>query len=165
MSSLAIIAGSQTVLVPTATVAYQRWPGPKLTWRETYGKTQLVGQDGGRTCAEVAIVEALRAAGWDAWWIDSFGQAPTSWRSSIAVVDGLPAPVRDRFATVEAGAGSPKPTRWDIVAWKGPDIVILESKGSGDTIRPGQAAWLARALETGAFVAADFGVVSYVARP
>jgi hypothetical protein len=165
MSATPVTTDAGLVLVATATVAYQRWPGPKLTWQETYGKTPLVGADGLRTCAEVAIVDALRADGYDAWWIDTFGQAPAFWRGSIIAVDLLPPHVRERFEAVERHIGDVKRSgRWDIVAWRADKVVVLESKGAGDAIRPGQARWLAASILTGAFSADAFGIVNYSVR-
>jgi hypothetical protein len=165
MSATPVTTDAGLVLVATATVAYQRWPGPKLTWQETYGKTPLVGADGLRTCAEVAIVDALRADGYDAWWIDTFGQAPAFWRGSIIAVDLLPPHVRERFEAVDCHIGDVKRSgRWDIVAWRADKVVVLESKGAGDAIRPGQARWLAASILTGAFSADAFGIVNYSVR-
>jgi hypothetical protein len=73
-ASVVVVGHARSIVA--ARVEFQRWPGPKLTWQETYGKTPILATDGGRTCAEVEIVARLRRADRGAWWIDTFGQAP-----------------------------------------------------------------------------------------
>lgn len=161
-----VLIGHVSSSIAAARVEFRRWSGPKLTWQESYGKTPILDADGGRTCAEVEIVARLRQAGWDAWWIDTFGQAPAAWRDSIIKVGDLPPGIRERFLDVDrkvesghaAGSG-----RWDIVAARADEVLILESKGAGDQLRPKQLAWLGSALETG-WSEASFGIVNYVVR-
>jgi hypothetical protein len=164
ISNTAVRTAAGIVPVVTARLEFARWPGPKLTWQETYGKTPIVGPDGGRTCAEVAIVSSLRATGWNAFWIDTFGQAPAVWRPFIATPANLADPVRSIFETVEYSLGNVKGGRWDIVAWKGAEVAFIESKGSGDSIRSSQVAWLERAVGSGALRPDQFGIANYVVK-
>ena len=155
------------IAIATARVEFARALGPKLTWQETYGKTPIVGLAGPQSCAEVELVVALRNAGWSAWWIDTFGQAPARWQEFITVPASLPEPVRSAFLAIDeavARNGSAKGGRWDIVATNQAETLYLESKGAGDSIRPSQVAWLGAALTLGV-PATAFGIANYVVRP
>jgi hypothetical protein len=156
-----------SVSIPVASVEFRRWPGPKLTWQENYGKPQIVASVGKWTCPEVEVVARLRKAGWNAGWIDTYGQAPTAWRPSIIMPAELPPKLRDHFMAVDRAVEQLRTTgggRWDIFAWRKADLLILELKGSGDQIRPKQVAWLSAALNAG-WRPNAFGLVKYKVRP
>jgi hypothetical protein len=148
-------AGSD-LLTWHAEVRFKRWsqsPGaPALSWSDTYGKTQIVGEDGARSVAEIELVRRLRAAEWSAGWVDTFGSAPAAWASWIMTPDALPPSLRGVYVGIRAAAASTAGGRPDVVAWLGdalPDLVFVECKGPNDRIRSGQDAWFRAALQAG----------------
>src|SRR5439155_3488141 len=139
-----------------AEVRFERWsqrPGaPTLPWSDTYGKTQIVGEGGARSVAEVELVRRLRAAGWSAGWVDTFGSAPAAWASWIVTPDALPPPLRAAYVGIRAAATSSASGRPDVVGWRGdalPDVVFVEYKGPNDDVRSGQESWFRTAREAG----------------
>ncbi len=66
---LPLMRGSD-VLVWHAILEFTRWSrpvgAPPLPWSVNYGKTQITGEDGSRTVAEIELVRRLRQAGWRA---------------------------------------------------------------------------------------------------
>ena len=124
----------------------------KPPWGETYGKTQIVGDDGQWSVAEIELVRRFRAAGWSAGWIDTFGSAPSRWSSWLVDPGELPTLLRRSFNAITddasvTGGGMP-----DVIGWRGDtlsDAVFVEYKGPSDRIRPGQDAWLEAALRKG----------------
>ncbi len=139
-----------------ATVEFKRWVPPKggtpLAWKETYGKTQIIGRGGARTVAEVELVDRLRAAGWKAGWLDTFGHAPAAWRGRVVKQADLPTALGRWLNRITVAAGSKRGGRPDVVAWRGPklaDAVFAEYKGPNDRIRNGQDAWCCAAAAKG----------------
>ena len=59
---------------------FEDWVQPEgaapLTWYETYGKTQVTGDDGERSIAEIEIVRRLSTQGYQAYLVDAFGAMP-----------------------------------------------------------------------------------------
>jgi hypothetical protein len=141
------------VLAWYAPLAFTRWSPPpgaaKLPWSITYGKTQIACDDGTWTVAEIELVRRLRAAGWCAGWVDTFGTAPQVWTEWLVSPPSLPVPLRDSYETITKAAGSTGGGKPDILAWQGEalaDAVFVEYKGPSDRVRPGQDAWFRAAL-------------------
>jgi hypothetical protein len=73
--------GDPSILAWTASATFRRWLGgdpASLPRALTYGKASNVvaDSDDAVSFAEVEIVKGLRAAGWSAGWLDTFGRAP-----------------------------------------------------------------------------------------
>jgi hypothetical protein len=123
-----------------------RWPEAEANWRISYGKyaSLVLGDDGSLSCAEAEIVRRLRAAGYEAVWIDNFGAAPEHWRWASGRDASLAPAVASRHAAlknhIRAATGKGGGC-WDVIAWCGSELIYLESKGPGDSIKPGQRAW------------------------
>lgn len=138
-------------------VHFEPWQAPfgapKLPWSITYGKTQVLDDDGGRSVAEIELVRRMRGGGWNAGWVDSFGSAPDAWRQWLVDPGELPTPLRRSYNAITNDTGvSGKGGRPDIIAWNGDSLagaVFIEYKGPKDRIRPGQDAWLEAALRAG----------------
>jgi hypothetical protein len=120
----------------------------------------VIGADGERSCAEVEIVRRLRTAGWSAFWFDSFGKAPSTWRRYTTTIAALPTELATTLSAIETSAGLQRGGRWDVIAWRDGDVRFIELKGEGDSIRPNQRAWVASALRHG-FQPSQFAVVDY----
>jgi len=136
-----------------AELRFERWrDASSLPWSATYGKTQIIGDDGARSVAEIELVRRLRGAGWSAGWVDTFGSAPAAWASWIVTPDALPPSLRAAYLGIKAAAASSAGGRPDVVAWLGDalaDVVFVEYKGPKDHLRPGQDAWFRAALQAG----------------
>jgi hypothetical protein len=135
-------------------VKFERWSPPagsiSPSKSETYQKTVVVGDDGNWSVAEIELVKRMRAAGWSAGWVDTFGSAPKPWHRWIVDPGELPTALRRSYNAItrdtglSRGGGQP-----DIIAWKGEsleDCVLIEYKGPSDRVRAGQDDWLLSAL-------------------
>jgi hypothetical protein len=125
-------------------------------WQREYGKPPLVGQTSeGFTLGELAVVDAFRDAGWTAYWTDTFGSSP-EWTRPWREVVG---PEQRRAENVKRSLGriisiaenhdiDPATSRkhakpWDVVAWKGEALRIIEFKQAGEsfTVAERKFAW------------------------
>ena len=135
-----------------ATLTFMKWSPipnelpPNRT--ERYGKTLVTGGDGKRSVVEIELTRRLREAGWQAGWIDSFGQAPKVWAEWIIRPGSFPSALGD-FITEVDRLTSRKSGKPDIMAWQDDSIakvVFIECKGPGDKIHQRQEQWLKAAL-------------------
>jgi hypothetical protein len=140
-----------------AEVQFSLWrapvDAPKLPWAVTYGKTQIVGDDGEWSVAEIELVRRMRSGGWNAGWIDTFGSAPKAWSSWLLHPGELPTELRRAFNAITNDTGTTgKGGSPDVIAWRDgrlQDAVFIEYKGPSDKVRPGQDLWLRAALRSG----------------
>ncbi len=152
---LAPLLPGSDILAWHATLEFVPWippqPSSKPTWSETYGKTLMSGDDGSWTVAEIELVRRFRKAGWQAGWVDTFGNAPQEWGRWLVTPDSLPLPLGTPYRVITNavdpdGGGSP-----DVVAWREGSIasaVFVESKMK-DAIRPDQEKWFREAKNAG----------------
>lgn len=121
-------------------------------------KPQLV-LEGEVLLAELLIVRQLERSGWEAVWIDNFKNK--HWRE--LPVHGAPTLLPEHLEAMlrriterngrRAGA-------FDVLAWKGPTIAFLESKGPDDSISAAQRSWFVAAVDAGVPLGA-FGIVEW----
>ena len=151
-----IITGS-TAIACYLELRFDRWlppPGKSApSSSETYRKTLVVGEDGSWSVAEIELVKRMRAGGWSAGWVDTFGSAPRAWNAWIVDPGELPTALRRSYNAITndtgraGGGGQP-----DVIAWRGDTLqncVLIEYKGPNDRVRPGQDVWLRAALRAG----------------
>ena len=116
----------------------------------TYTSKPLVSVDGDAMFGELAIVRWLEKHGWEGVWVDTF-HGQKFWRvmphKSSPVV--LPPPVQARYDAVKAANGGRASGFFDVMAWRGEQIIHLEYKGSGDLSNRNEAAWIEAALAAG----------------
>lgn len=151
-----IVPGSRAIAWYSE-VEFQLWPrpdgAPRPPWSVTYGKTQIVGEAGEWSVAEIELVRRMRAGGWSAGWVDTFGSAPEAWNSWIVDPGELPIALRRSYRAITNDTGTiGTGGQPDVVAWRGDtlaDAVFVEYKGPSDKVRSGQDAWLAAALRAG----------------
>ncbi len=149
-----VIPGSDT-LVWHANLEFVPWIAPLCSSKpqrsETYGKTLMSADNGSWTVAEIEIVRRFRQAGWQAGWVDTFGNAPREWGKWLVTLDSLPLPLGTPYRAITNavdpdGGGSP-----DVIAWREGSIasaVFIESKMK-DAIRPDQEKWFREAKNAG----------------
>lgn len=104
--------------------------------------------DGDVLYPEFILVRLLERAGWVGGWMKMWtGRA--FWRAIDEPVE-IP-PHVDRFMEqVEDCSGDRRGGRWDVVAWRGTEVLFVESKQRGnDQLRPNQRLWLECALDLG----------------
>lgn len=126
--------------------------GPIENPRDAYRRTPLRTAAGALTIAEVEIVDRLRAAGWRAGWLDSFGGAPACWAARLWTEADLPDGALTLFAAVGEQVGNRWRGRPDVVAWRDgapDDVVYLHYKGARDPVRPSQQDWVRAAFAAG----------------
>ncbi len=136
--------------IPVILDDWVRPPGsPPLTWHETYGKTQITGDDGNRSVAEIEIARRLSARGYQAYLVDAFGANPVeAWKSLIIELHEMPSwlqelcrRIRRRMSITKGGETAGMP---DVAAWL-PDQgnpIFIEYKGLKDKPRAAQEEWM-----------------------
>ena len=151
-----LVAGSSSIAWYVE-IHFERWAPPTGTEppskSDTYRKTLVVGETGTWSVAEIELVRRMRAGGWSAGWVDTFGSAPRAWASWLVDPGELPTALRRSYNAITndtgrtGGGGQP-----DVIAWRGDtlqDCALIEYKGPSDKVRPGQDAWLNAALRAG----------------
>jgi hypothetical protein len=144
------VLGPGEAPVERIAMRFPLWPKAVGDWRMSYGKHASLVQGGDRSlsCAEVEIVRRFRAADYEAVWIDNFGSSPAAWSWASGRDTSLPSVVAARHVALKAEvrtATGKVGGCWDVIAWRGSELIYLESKGPDDFIKPGQRAWRAAA--------------------
>jgi hypothetical protein len=134
------------VELPKACVHFKLWTSAPLA--DTYGHKAALDWLGEPVFAELAILRAFQADGWEGRWVDSYRRqyrTQLPGKPSVALPDDREALLsRLRKATGAYGGC------FDVFCWKGGDIRFIEAKRSRrDAIRGSQKAWLEAALAIG----------------
>lgn len=148
-----------TVQVPTVRPCFQPWKGDR-TGLHTFGGKDLLLVDGLPQFAEVAILRAFQADGWQGRWVETYGKPAmkpalwTTWQpegqAAQVHVPIAEAWVNERLHTIALANGGTYSGCWDVVAWKGDRLVFAESKKrKKDALRGTQLQWLDVALQCG----------------
>lgn len=139
-----------TIEVGTHSVAnwplrFKAWAGAPVL--DTFGGKAILDWNDEPVFAELAIVRALQAEGFDAVWID--GYRNLIW-SSMSEPRTLPEHAKALMEKVVRFNGGRRQGCWDVLAWKGEDFMFVESKRKGkDSIKETQVRWLDAALRAG----------------
>lgn len=107
--------------------------------------------NGGRSCAELAILDHLQHHGWDGVWVSAFGgQLRKAWFPApafTALADaGAPASATEAFGRLRAANGGKLSGFFDIYAWRDTQISFYEAKVGPDRLRDTQRRFLDTAL-------------------
>lgn len=146
-----------TLAVPVCRPVLTPWTAPTDLW--TFGHKALVDCNGQAGFAELAILRAFEAAGWEGRWVETYGH----WRKPRFWVDWRPGKARDQqhvpiphgwlterlqqIADAKGGSHGGCP---DLVLWRGQRLLFVECKRRGkDRFRPTQLRWLQAALQCG----------------
>jgi hypothetical protein len=138
---------------------FSTWPSGRPRPADTKGGKPLIDLDGEVMFAELALLTLLLRDGWEGRWVDNYPLPPTFrltyWDASFNKLSrpqadrGLPETIKELYNEIcvlagdERGGGA-----WDVVAWRGEEILFLEAKrrSSGDKLRAEQKLWLQAAL-------------------
>jgi hypothetical protein len=142
------LSDGSTVSVPKVTPTFHPWDGPAPG--DTYGGKAVVNASGQPAFAELAILDAFRADGWDGVWIDTYRN---KFRTGFWDSDPLPTLPSNPGALLRRileARGTGRSGTWDVYCWRGTDVVFAEAKRGGkDSIKPQQLTWLEAALRVG----------------
>ena len=134
-----------SVHIPKATPTFRRWHGPSPG--DAYGGKPIVDFRGHPAFAELAILWALRDAGWDGVWVDSFRRRyrRTYWEPEAPIT--LPKHAERLFQKIQRRA-APDGRCWDVFCWRRERVLFAEAKrASRDHMRRSQLKWLRAALD------------------
>jgi len=110
--------------------------------------------NGGRSCAELAIVHHLQAGGWDGVWVNAFrGELRTQWFPATAAGQlaavGAPGWAVEVFGRLRAANGGTLSGFFDVFAWREPgQALFVEAKVGPDRIKPTQLRFAEIALRS-----------------
>lgn len=159
------------VPIPLCRPHFTLYTGSELP--HTFGGKGLLDVDSRAQFAEVAILRAFEADGWQSRWLETYGKGkltPGLWNAwhpdGPSAQIHLPiaeAWVNERLASIAAANNNSYSGCWDVVAWKDHRLVFAESKKQKkDRMRGTQLRWLEAALSVGCSVQ-DFLVVEWTA--
>lgn len=145
-----VLPDGSTVQIGLIEHLFRAWTGQAPP--QSYGPKPIVASRGRGVFAEVAIVDLLRADGWEAVWASPFGglrffaDQPNAQRGNTVA---LPAAVAAAVERITAQNGT-SAGMFDVLAWKGGDLLFVEAKRRGhDRIRETQRKWVRAALQVG----------------
>ncbi len=153
---------SGEIKVAIAEPVFSLWPSSSVRPQSTKGGKPLVVSNQQVSFAELAILDLLVSDGWEGRWIDNYPLPPTFrtqyWDKdleklprAIANIE-IPASVRTIYEAICNKAKDPRGGgAWDVIAWRGTEMVFIEAKRSGSTdrIRDAQIRWIEAALSIG----------------
>ena len=150
---LVLPAAGELVHVRTQRWALERWDGEDpLGLAVPWARKPKFSVNGGRSCAELAIVHHLQAGGWDGVWVNAFrGELRTQWfpapaARQLAAV-GAPGWAVEVFGRLRAANGGTLSGFFDVFAWREPgQALFVEAKVGPDRIKPNQLRFVEIAL-------------------
>ena len=139
---------------------YRKWDGPKLPWKEDFGKAggqvySLDGTEPQRSCNEVEVAKRLRCVRDHAFWISCYSasQIPNLWRPWAKAPDEAPHWLLALDRNIRRLVSNAKGGIPDVVAWNDDDsresALFVECKGTNESFKEGQEDWVAAALACG----------------
>jgi hypothetical protein len=142
---LVLPAAGELVHIRTQHWALERWegedePGLAVPW----ARKPKFSVNGGRSCAELAIVHQLEAGGWNGVWVNAFrGELRTQWFPAPAArqlaAAGAPGWAVEVFGRLRAANGGTLSGFFDVFAWREPGrVAFVEAKVGPDRIKPTQ---------------------------
>ena len=174
-----------TTLIPTTTLPLETAQGlvdvpltrpsfPAYTGTlqgDRFGNKDLLHVDDKPQFAEVAILRAFEADGWQGRWVEPYQRAAMdpsilhAWNGgAFKTQEQVPIAelwVKERLHAIASQNRNSYAGCWDVVAWKDERLIFVEAKLSKkDRMRPTQLRWLEAALKCGCAVE-DFLVVEW----
>lgn len=147
--------------VPVCRPVFTAYTAPTDLW--TFGHKALVEANGQPMFAELAILRAFEAVGWEGRWVETYGKPrlqPGLWREwkpgGPGAQEHVPIEepgVNERLHAIAQANGGTYGGSWDVVLWKNGRLLFVESKRYGkDRMRATQGRWLEAALQCGCSV-------------
>jgi len=141
-------------------IAYRQWDGPRLPWKDDFGKAggQVYSRDGSapeRSCNEVEVAKRLRRVRNHAYWVSCYraDQVPELWRPWVRAPDEAPDWLQSLDRRIRAEIKAPTGGIPDVVAWNDDDplesALLVECKGPKESFKEGQEDWVAAAIRHG----------------
>lgn len=143
----------EPVYIATQRWALEPWEGqdpPSLA--APWGRKPKFTVNGSRSCAELAIVDHLRADGWHGVWVNAFrSELRSEWFPAPAVKTlaetGAPMWAVEAFEGLRAANGGSLSGFFDVFAWREPgEVKFYEAKVGPDRIKPTQLGFVELAL-------------------
>ena len=143
---VAMLSTGRMVQVPTFLRAEQRWAGELPKSHMTIPNKVAIDFEGAPVYPEFVLLRLLERDGWGAAWRKNW--AGTAFWGDIGQVVEPQARARSVFDQIDLKAGFAG--AWEILAWRGNEVLFLISKPTGhDRISAYQARWLDTALTMG----------------
>jgi len=150
---LVLPATGKLVHVRTQQWALERWDGEDpLGLAVPWARKPKFAVNGGRSCAELAIVHRLRAGGWGGVWVNAFrSELRTQWFPAPAARQlaeaGAPGWAAEAFGRLRAANGGTLSGFFDVFAWREPgQALFVEAKVGPDRIKATQLRFMEIAL-------------------
>ena len=142
-----VIAPGNVINVPKATPIFLPWCGNTIL--DDYNGKQILNVGGRPAFAELAILWAMRADGWEGVWIDTYSRKYRTDYWGVTPLSKLPPERTQLLERIYTRAGT-RSGAWDVYCWKGSKVLFAESKRARrDKIRDSQRHWLAEAIGEG----------------
>lgn len=153
------VTGAVDIAIQEIRVSFTRAvPGrlPAGVLASTYTSKPLIQIGEEQLFGELAVLRLLEQDGWHGVWVDTFhsrGSRKLFWTDMphrSAPFDMAQAPRADRlYRDIVAARGGKAWGFFDVMAWRGDDLVFVEYKGPGDSPNANEPHWLAAALACG----------------
>jgi hypothetical protein len=154
---VALQSTGRLVQVPAYLRTETRWTDVLPPTHKTIPNKPALEFEGAALYPEFVVLRLLERDGWGAAWLKNWG-GTAFWRDIGQVVEPSPRArsVFDQVSEQTGHAGA-----WDILAWRGREVLFVQSKPFGhDRITAYQARWLDTALRMGIPLAC-FAIVEY----
>lgn len=152
------LPSGREVSLPLATTTFRTWPAEVSI--DTWGGKAVLDVNGEQTFAEVAVLRMFQESGWEARWLEAYNAAPgwpivlDAWAATgIKACKRVPIAdprVEETLRQVIANNDGKCRGCWDVVAWRGEALVLVEVKRTRqDRISKNQKRWVDAALDAG----------------
>jgi hypothetical protein len=154
---VAMLSTGRLVQVPTFLRIEQRWTGELPKEHKAIPNKAALDFEGVPTYPEFVLLRLLERDGWEGAWRKNW--AGTAFWGDIGLVVEPSPRAQSIFEQIDERAGFAG--AWDILAWRGSEVLFLTSKPTGnDRIGAYQARWLDTALSMG-MPLHSFAIVEY----
>jgi len=137
--------------LPVCQPVFLKWSGHPPAF--DFGKKPIVDDGGKSVFAELALLNLLRASGWEGVWVETYGgthflrEMPSDWKLARHNVP-IPKEKEELLRTIWKTAGTS--ACFDIFAWKDADILFCEAKQERkDRLTEAQHKFIEGALQCG----------------
>jgi hypothetical protein len=152
------IIGEKAIEVPKTILTLKKWTG--LPIANTFGGKALIDFDGVPMFAELAIMKLFIISGWQARWVETYGDSAMTPRHFSNWIDGrlteqnIDLITNDRVLkamnSVSILNGDTYSGCWDVIGWSDDHIIFAELKRTKkDNIRQTQHKWLTAGIKSG----------------